>query len=270
MLSVPRQVGLESAPDNDVEAVPAVADDWQNQRRTPAAMRVNRGRVNDNVDYLFVSRGIPRDLVLALRDASGAAAFVETGTYKGGTARWAGEQFDQVFTIEKSPQLHAAAKAEGTHQPNVDYLLGDSSEVMPGVVSKLSGPSVFWLDGHFSGDETAGADNECPAIDEIAAISESAHQHFVFVDDARLFLSTPPSAHKRGDWPSLIDVIDALRKLKGNPHIVVIVDIIIAVPATHRLLLEDWCVALNDQAWNYWLQQHTRKRFPLVRRLLGR
>lgn len=223
-----------------------------------------------HADYLWVSRGLPRDLALILRDAVGVTTFVETGTYHGGTARWAGENFAHVVTIEAAESLHAASATAGKHQGNVRYLLGDSGKLLPDVVRSLDAPAMFWLDGHFSGDDTAGASYECPLLAELQAIAASPIAHVILIDDARLLLSTPKSGHKREQWPTLVEVLEALRACAGNPHIVVIADVIIAVPASYRRVLEDWCVALNDEAWGVYKRKYKKKRTGLVSRLIGR
>lgn len=223
-----------------------------------------------HADYLWVSRGLPRDLALILRDAMNIGTFIETGTYHGGTTRWAGENFKGVVTIEAAPALHATASAAGKHQGNVQYLLGDSGQLLPGVVAGLKSPALFWLDGHFSGDDTAGTGYECPLVAELKAVAASPLAHAIFIDDARLLLSTPKSGHKREQWPTLIEMIDALRACAGNPHIVVIADIIIAVPDTHRRILEDWCVGLNDESWGVYKRKYKKKPKGFVSRLIGR
>jgi len=231
-------------------------------------MASSRQTENPHADYLFVSRGLPKDLVLQLRDAAGCKTFVETGTYEGGTTRWAGEQFEQVFTIAAAESLHERAAASGKGQPNVEYMLGDSSKRMPEVVGRLTGPAVFWLDGHFSGGETAGADFECPVIEELDAIAESPYEHIVLIDDARLFLSAPKGGHQRDQWPTLLELIEHIKPLKGSPHLAVIADVFIIVPDKHRELLDTWCSDLADQAWRVW--KHKQKSKPgLLARLFS-
>ncbi len=219
-------------------------------------------------DYLWVTRGIPRDLVLKLRDALAALVFVETGTYLGATTRWAAEHFAEVTSIEASPALHRNAVEVGKGQANVRYELGDSAMVLPRVVAALPGPAVFWLDGHYSGGATAGIECECPLMAELRAIATSPHAHAVLIDDARFFLSTPMPPHRRDHWPPIIEVLDGLRACAGDPHVVIIADVIVAVPQAQRRLLEDWCAALNGEAWQlYRDRQPTRS---LWRRLAAR
>ncbi len=234
-------------------------------------MGTETDRNSTHTDYLFVSRGLPRDLVVSLQNATNTEVFVETGTYKGGTTRWAAECFKSVITIEASEQLHEEAAKSGKHQENVSYLCGDSSDLMSGVVNQLAGPALFWLDGHYSGGETAGVECECPVVAELTAIARSDHEHIVFIDDARLFLSTPPKAHRKQDWPTIAETIACLEKLAGNPHIVIIADMIISVPQSCQGLLESWCTDLNDSAWTNWEErQNGSRRKGLLSKFRGR
>src|SRR5262249_42701322 len=146
------------------------------------------------------------------RDALDIQTFVETGTHYGETAAWAAGEFDRVVTIEAAPHLHDHALASCGHLKNVEFLLGDSREVLPGVVAELTAPAIFWLDGHFCGGQTAGAESECPLLHELGAIRTSSLDHTILIDDARLFLCAPPRPHKSEDWPSIDEVIDGLRR----------------------------------------------------------
>ena len=44
----------------------------------------------------IATMGIPREIVLELAQISSASTFVETGTYQGGTTKWAAGQFEVV------------------------------------------------------------------------------------------------------------------------------------------------------------------------------
>ena len=54
------------------------------------------------IDMGIVEMGPPKELVLLIKKLLGATNFIESGTYRGGTAKWASEYFDQVDTIEWS------------------------------------------------------------------------------------------------------------------------------------------------------------------------
>ncbi len=115
--------------------------------------------------------------------------FVETGTFLGHTSKTASLFFKDVHTIELSPKLAAQAAANFATSPHVHTHQGDSTTVLPGLLSVLDEPALFWLDGHYSEGPTAKGSSNTPIIDEIQAISEWRHKRssVVLVDDLRLF-----------------------------------------------------------------------------------
>ena len=182
---------------------------------------------------------LPSDLATTLRDALGLRRGVETGTLHGGGARLMGELFDEAVSIELSPELHATAVAELAAVPNVELLLGDSREVLPRVVD-AGVPTLFFLDGHWSGGETAGEEFECPVLGEIAALAAGHADDCVVVDDARLFTASPPPPHDPDKWPTVAELFDALRAAKPGHHVTVLRDAVIAVPARTKPLVDEW------------------------------
>jgi hypothetical protein len=186
-----------------------------------------------------VRMGVPTQLVLAIREQFKTDCFVETGTFQGATAVWAGKNFPTVVTIEASGQLHAQAVANFSHLKNIRFLLGNSPAVLRQIVPTLPPRTIFWLDAHWSGGATAGEENECPLLDEIRAIDGT--EAFMLIDDARLFLAPPPLPHKAEQWPDLASVLAALREKQPSRYIVVSEDVIIAVPAAAREFLIQYC-----------------------------
>ena len=183
--------------------------------------------------------GVPPQLVLAIREQFKADCFVETGTFQGVTAIWAGKNFPTVVTIEASGQLHAQAVANFSHHKNIRFLLGNSPAVLRQIVPTLPPRTIYWLDAHWSGGVTAGQENECPLLDEISAIDSP--EAFILIDDARLFLAPPPLPHKAEQWPDLASVMATLREKYPSRYILVSEDVIIAVPAGGREFLIQYC-----------------------------
>ena len=177
--------------------------------------------------------GPPADLVAFLQRTFNIACFFETGTLLGQTTAWAAERFPHVITVERAPEYFEVAKARFTGDPRIRTLFGDSRDHMKQCVAFGLPTTLFWLDAHWSGDVTAGEDDECPLLDEIAVIADALDQHFVLIDDARLFLAPPPPPHKADHWPSLCETLDALRT-RHRPYVVVHDDVLIAVPERAR------------------------------------
>jgi hypothetical protein len=185
--------------------------------------------------------GVPTELVLAIRRQFDADCFVETGTYQGATALWAGNVFSSVVTIEASEQLHALAVAQFGRLKNIRFLRGSSPDVLRQIVPTLPSPAIYWLDAHWSGGVTAGEEYECPLLEEIRAIDSHGDDAFILIDDARLFLAPPPLPHKAEQWPDLAGVLGALREKHPSRYVVVFEDVIIAVPARAREFLIRYC-----------------------------
>jgi hypothetical protein len=178
----------------------------------------------------IVTLGIPREITLELARLNNATAFVETGTYRGDTTRWASQHFASVFTIERSEALYKLHHQDLAKLPGVKPLRGDSRMVLPSVLSEIGDrKALFWLDGHWSGGETAGAGDECPLLDELACLSGRTAD-IILIDDARLFLSAPPRPHKPSAWPTIIEVGEALPVSHGRLFIQIVDDVIFAVP----------------------------------------
>jgi hypothetical protein len=176
---------------------------------------------------------VPGGLVAELKGTLGLRRAVESGTYRGGGARLLAEIFEDVVTIELSEDLHHAAARELAGLRNVHALHGDSrAELRP--LAAEGAPTLYWLDGHWSGGNTAGVAHECPVLDELAAIGGGHADDCVLIDDARLFAAAPPPPHDPAQWPTLIEVLDVLRFHRPEHHLTVLHDLVIAVPQAAR------------------------------------
>jgi hypothetical protein len=185
-----------------------------------------------------------------LSDRLGLRVAIETGTFLGDSARALGEVVPAVWSIELSPELHQAAKTKFIDRPNLHFAHGYSPAVLPGILASLSAPALFWLDGHWSGGETAGDSDECPVLDELRSIDAwpQASGSCVLIDDARLFLGPPPPPHDPSQWPTFIEVVDALRSTHAR-YVTVLEDVIIAGPPQARQIVEAyWLEAMARDA----------------------
>jgi hypothetical protein len=198
----------------------------------------------------LVRCGIPQELTLTLKTVFGIEDFIETGTFLGGTSAWAAGHFARVVTVEAAPKLHAEAQRRHGHLNNIEFILGDSREGMARVVPALARPALFWLDGHWSCEDTAGEGDECPLAAELEILARSPLQHFVLIDDARLFAAPPPAPLDPTQWPTLDAVMDGLRAGDHRPYIVMVEDVIVAVPQKARPIVAAYCRRDKDPAWN--------------------
>ncbi len=197
----------------------------------------------------LVTPGPPSELILKLAERFDIKDFVETGTYYGKTAVWAASIFDRVTTIEYSKEIYEANLATYSEMSNVDFVYGDSRSSLKTIVSQLNGSAIFWLDSHWSGGETYGKNDECPLLEELQVIGESSHPHFILIDDARLFTSPPPLPHSIDQWPSIAEVLSALKAGGKEGYTVVIQDVIVTVPEFARAFFANLCQEINTEEW---------------------
>ncbi len=176
---------------------------------------------------------LDRQLIVDLRDGLRLGRAVETGTFLGVTARALAGVFPEVITIELSPELHERAAVALTDLPHVTALQGHSGQVLTDVSSEAPA-TLYFLDGHWSGGPTEGADDQCPVLAELNAIGAGNPNDCIVIDDARLFTSTPPPPNDPDQWPTLLDVIDAIRAGHPQHHVTLLADQVIAVPPAGR------------------------------------
>jgi hypothetical protein len=114
--------------------------------------------------------------------------FVETGTYYGETTLRMQERFEKIFTIELSAYLYQVFASRGYDRSKITSLLGDSGEELTKVIPQLESDAIFFLDGHYSSDETAQGIKDVPLLEELEIIgSQMEHEAIIIIDDLRLF-----------------------------------------------------------------------------------
>lgn len=182
---------------------------------------------------------LPQQLARDLRDRFGLLRAIETGTYKGGSARILASIFPEVVTIELDPTLHARAVDRLAGIPAIMAVQGSSRDRLAPLVDPVR-PTLYWLDGHWSGGVTAGEEDECPVLDELAAIAGGHPDDCILIDDARLFVEPPPPPHKPEQWPSLDEIEAAIRTARPDHHVAVVHDIVVAVPQQAEDLADDF------------------------------
>lgn len=162
-----------------------------------------------------------KELALALRDQYQITTFIETGTYKGTTTEWATDNFKRVISIELDEGWHKRAKETLDKRKGLKLILGDSGVELAKVLKRIKEPALIWLDAHWCKAKEAQV-SECPLREELQAIRDSKINHFILIDDARLF-QNPPNQ----DWPTLDEV---QQLLPAGYKMVIYEDAIIALP----------------------------------------
>jgi hypothetical protein len=137
--------------------------------------------------------------------------------------------FESVVTIELADGLYERARVKLADLPNVATKHGSS----PHFLRELEpAPTLYWLDAHWCFDETAGADDPCPVLDELDAIRPHPAD-CLLIDDARLF-----AANFYEEWPTLMEVLDALREARPTGYVTVVHDLIASVPAEAKDIVD--------------------------------
>lgn len=119
--------------------------------------------------------------------------FLETGSCTGDGIQAALDAgFKHIYSIELSEQFYDFCFnrfiLNSEVERIVELILGDSSEVLPEVLSKINGPVTFWLDGHYSGGSTAKGQSNTPLIRELEHIAaHHINNHTILIDDVRCF-----------------------------------------------------------------------------------
>ena len=160
------------------------------------------------------------DTLIAYGREYGLQNLIETGTCQGDTVNVVRHHFSQVYSIELSPELHAAAMRRFAAAGNVSLILGDSSVELRRLTDRLQEPALFWLDGHYSAGVTAKGSKETPILDELATLFDrSAFSDVIIIDDARCFGRDP-------DYPSLAELEAFVRSRRPDLRMTVADDLI--------------------------------------------
>lgn len=129
-----------------------------------------------------------REVILGYAVQGGCRIFVETGTADGSTTAAMIPHFDQLYTIEIDEQLYLNAVQQfNQYEGKVGCIWGDSGDRLPDLMPQLTGPTLFWLDGHYCGGATRGT-LDTPVVSELETVLAKAPEgSIILVDDARIF-----------------------------------------------------------------------------------
>ena len=149
--------------------------------------------------------------IKVLAQRSGASMLIETGTYVGNTAMRCSRVFERVITIELDADLFRQANEYLSQRKNVQCLEGDALVLLPQVLERADVNDVMvFLDGHFSGQQTAHGDLAEPACEEIEVLAKYRHKIRAFiVDDFRCF------GRDKG-WPRRSELLRTVEECFGD------------------------------------------------------
>ncbi|MEM7509521.1 MAG: hypothetical protein AAF388_01230 [Bacteroidota bacterium] len=182
--------------------------------------------------------GVPKDLVKKLQEFGDINVFVETGTFTGNTTRWASEVFQKVYTVEIVPELREEAMRLSEGVDNIEFLLGNSREILPAYKEAFGETVLFWLDGHYSGGATGGKNEQCPLMEELSSIV-GIKNVYILIDDARCFMGRLPEPYGGDHWPRVDEIFSFLTENFPNNRFTIHDDVIISVPEASWHVVED-------------------------------
>jgi hypothetical protein len=143
------------------------------------------------------------------------ATLVETGTCDDDMVRAQLREFRTIYSIVLDTALYEAAAAQFRNHAHVHIVHGDSGTVLAVVLHRLTGPALFWLDGHYSAGVTALGAKETPILEELAQILATGEDQ-VIIYDARLLGFDPA-------YPTLAAL--KVYVLAGRPHATIKVEL---------------------------------------------
>ena len=120
---------------------------------------------------------------------------METGTYKGGTILPMSQHFKTLHTVEICEKAYqfCCEKANRMNITNINFYLGDSLETLPKIITTLSGPAVYFLDGHITPNSTGFTGKgikDIPLLEELQSINDlDSNASMIVIDDVRLLKS---------------------------------------------------------------------------------
>jgi hypothetical protein len=148
--------------------------------------------------------------------------------------------FPEVVTIELASHYHAAAVDRFADEVNVRAVEGDSTALLPTLQDGT--PTFYWLDGHWSTGDTAGAENQCPVLQELAGLDGGSALDCIAIDDARLFLARPPAPLDPSQWPTIEEVFEGIHSVRPGHDVIVCHDLVVAAPAEARAIVDDFAL----------------------------
>ena len=151
--------------------------------------------------------GLPIPLTELIRDELGIDTFVETGTGLGRTAAIASDMFRFVYTIEAHQGRWEQAR-DRFRGSNVACIHGKSPVVLASLLDELDRQCIVFLDAHCAYRDKV-TDNACPLLSEIKVVMAANPNHVIFIDDQQSFTSFPPVRECWGEYPELVQVVNA-------------------------------------------------------------
>lgn len=162
---------------------------------------------------------VKQDTIRYYQKTFSVNVLIETGTFRGEMVYAQRKYFKKIISIELSKELCELAQKRLGRYEHVQVLNGDSGKLLRQLVDTIDEPAIFWLDGHYSGFETARGESATPVFQELDAILTSGIRHIMLIDDARLFVG-------KDDYPTIEELKEFVSTRKDNATFTIENDII--------------------------------------------
>ena len=138
--------------------------------------------------------------------------FIESGSYTGNGIQMAIDVgFEKIYSIELQESYYENCCLRFTFYPFVELLRGDSSYLIASILKEIDEPATFWLDGHYSGDDTGKGISNTPLLAELDQIKQHhIKTHTILIDDIRQFGSIEM------DFITLDTIIEKIRDINSE------------------------------------------------------
>jgi len=167
---------------------------------------------------------IKQNVLKAYSDKYGLNVLVETGTYFGDMVEAMKDCFVRICSIELDQHFFQEAKKRFVSAEHIEIIHGDSGEELGKVIKKINQPILFWLDGHYSGEDTARGKGDTPIYNELNHIlSSKENRHVIIIDDAHCFGMEP-------SYPTIKELKEFINSKRDYFQITVLDNIIRVVP----------------------------------------
>jgi len=143
----------------------------------------------------------------------GLSGFVETGTWMGDAVEAAfNAGYSPIFSIELNEEICEKAVDRFSGRDNITILQGSSEARLPEIISKLSSPTLWWLDAHLpdlrydnkvneKGVLPSDQNHKFPLEIELKMISSlrDLSTDVIVIDDLRIY-EKGPFEHGNAPW----------------------------------------------------------------------
>lgn len=223
---------------------------------------------------------LDRRLVECLQREIALPVLVETGTFQGDTVAQCAALFDEIHTVELSPELYQQASDRFLGQSHIHVHQDNSPDFLIRLRDRLVGRGVlYWLDAHWCvAQDTAGQTSQCPLLEELAALEHLDERSVILIDDARLYLCPPPDPHEVSQWPGWQQILSALARVSDRHETMIVNDVVAFYPIAAREAMNgysrkyslDWLMVMHQNRHVKELQQRCDQQKESIGRLRQR